>query len=89
MKKYLILLAATAAITVSAPLSSYAQIAVDTPVGGVRIGEPRHEDRDRVKEHEGPAFREREVSGRPGCVTKSVRDSSPAGSETRTKTVCD
>ena len=50
MRKFLILAAGVVAFTSFAP-ASYAQgIAVDTPVGGVRIGEPgyrHHYDRDR------------------------------------------
>jgi len=41
MRKTVLFLAATAALALAAPASTLAQgIAVDTPVGGVRIGEP-------------------------------------------------
>jgi hypothetical protein len=92
MKHWFILVATTAAFTAFAPISSQAQVSVDTPAGGVRVGEPpRHEDREVVKERERPAaeMREREVRGRPGCDSKTVREEGPAGSETRTKTRCD
>src|SRR5262249_15635547 len=43
MRKLLISVAAAAAVVTFAPVASYAQgVSVDTPVGGVRIGEPRH-----------------------------------------------
>jgi hypothetical protein len=54
MRKFLILAAGVAAFTSFAP-ASYAQgIVVDTPVGGVRIGEPGYR-------HDGPVVRERRV----------------------------
>ncbi len=82
MRKFLIIAATAAGVAAFTPVPSYAQIAVDTPIGGVRIGEPpRHEERR-------DEFRERDVRARPDCVTKSVHESSPAGSETRSKTVC-
>jgi hypothetical protein len=71
-------------------MSSQAQVTVETPAGGVRIGEPpRHEERVIVKERERPAMEEREVRGRPGCDSKTVHEEGPGGSETRTKTRCD
>jgi hypothetical protein len=43
MRKFLMISAAAAAITLAAPIASMAQgVAIDTPVGGVRIGEPHH-----------------------------------------------
>ena len=41
MRKTCLLLATAASLTLAAP-AAFAQIAVDTPVGGVRIGEPHH-----------------------------------------------
>jgi len=43
MTKFLMMSAAAAAITLAAPPASMAQgVAIDTPVGGLRIGEPDH-----------------------------------------------
>src|SRR5262245_35977079 len=69
MRKFLILGAAVAALTTVGP-ASYAQgIAVDTPVGGVRIGEPgyRHYN-DRWRERR--VYRERNVG--LGCRTVTI-----------------
>src|SRR5262245_59344311 len=56
MRKLLISVAAVAAAVTFAPVASYAQgIGIDTPVGGVRIGEPyRHHYYD-----EGPVVQRR------------------------------
>jgi hypothetical protein len=91
MKKYLIFLAASAALVTFAPMSSNAQIAVEVPGVGVRVGEPpRHEERViREERREGVELKEREVRGRPNCETKTVHESGPGGSETRSKTRCD
>ena len=52
MRKFLILAAGIAAFTSFAP-ASYAQgIAVDTPVGGVRIGDPGY--RHGYRSYDGP-----------------------------------
>jgi hypothetical protein len=75
MRKFLILAAGVAALTTFAP-ASYAQgIAVDTPVGGVRIGEPgyRHHhyrDYDRPYVRERRIYRERNVG--LGCRTVTI-----------------
>ena len=77
MSKLAILVAATASFVVFAPMTSNAQIAVDTPVGGVRIGEPgyRHYDRgyDRPVVRERRIYREREVGMRGGCKTITIQ----------------
>lgn len=81
MKKLLILLSAAGAMTFFAPVPSNAQIGIDVPGVGVRIGEPnrpRYRDYDRDRPvyrerrvyREGPAFREREVRG--GCRTVTI-----------------
>jgi hypothetical protein len=77
MRKLLISLAAAAAVVTFAPVASYAQgISVDTPVGGVRIGEPRHhhyrsyDDGPRVERR---VYREREVRMGRGCRTVTIR----------------
>ena len=74
MKKFLILLAGVAALTSFAPASSFAQgVVIDTPVGGVRIGEPgyRHGyDRPYVQERRG--YRERDVRMGGGCRTVTI-----------------
>jgi hypothetical protein len=59
MRKFLILAAGVAMFTSFAP-ASYAQgIAVDTPVGGVRIGEPGY--RHHYRDYDGPVVRERRI----------------------------
>ena len=73
MKSVLISIAAAAAFLAVAPVASQAQgIGVDTPVGGVHIGEPgyRHYREGPVVEHR--SYREREV--RMGCKTITIRD---------------
>jgi hypothetical protein len=82
MKKICLVLASAAALAVSFPAA--AQVSVDTPVGGVRIGEPRHDyhthygyrapgyDNDTVVERR--TYRERQVRG-PGCRTVTIRES--------------
>ena len=74
MRKFLILAAGVAAFTSFAP-ASYAQgIAVDTPVGGVRIGEPgyrHHYDRGPVV-HERRVYRDRAVRLGGDCKTVTV-----------------
>src|SRR4051812_31934926 len=69
MKKWIILLAGTAAMTAFAPATSSAQIGIDVPGVGVRIGEPyRHR-----YEHDGWRYRERDVYlSRRGCRTVTV-----------------
>lgn len=61
MKHFLAILAASAALTVIAPAASFAQVAIDTPVGGVRVGEPHYRDYDRGDRWEHRRWREREV----------------------------
>jgi len=56
MRHWLILAATTAAITSFAPSASQAQVTVDTPVGGVHIG-----DRPYYRDYDGPVVRERRV----------------------------
>ena len=84
MKHWFVLLTATAAFTAFAPMSSNAQVSVDVPGVGVRIGEPpaRHRERERV-------FEEREVRGGPECRTVTVREDTPYGSRTVTRRKCD
>ena len=70
MRKWIILLAGTAAMTAFAPATSSAQgIGIDVPGVGVRIGEPyRHRYYD-----DGPRFRDRDVYlSRRGCRTVTV-----------------
>lgn len=78
MKKLLITAAAAAAFVSFAPAFSNAQgVAVDTPVGGVRIGEPGYHHR--YYREEGPRverrfYRERDVRMGSGCRTVTIRD---------------
>ncbi|MEA2873034.1 MAG: hypothetical protein QOF14_2635 [Hyphomicrobiales bacterium] len=81
MKHWFVLFAATAAFTAFAP-ASQAQVAVEVPGVGVRIGEPpppRREER----------IIEREVRGND-CRTVSVTETGPDGStRTVTRRKCD
>jgi len=79
MKTLLISAAAIAAATVFTPVASFAQFAVDTPVGGVRIGEPsyRHyRDYDRPVVRERRIYRERNVGMNCRTVTIERDDGS-------------
>ena len=71
MKTLLISAAAIAAATVFTPVASFAQFAVDTPVGGVRVGS----DRGYHREYDRPGYRaygyEREYR-RSGCRTVTI-----------------
>ena len=82
MKKLLVLLTATVAFTSFAP-AAQAQIAVEVPGVGVRIGEPpppRREER----------IIEREVRGGPECRSVTVTETGPDGSSrTVTRRKCD
>jgi len=81
MRKALLALAGVAAIATFAPTASFAQgFEVDTPVGGVRIGEPGYHRyyRDRDRDESGirvAATRELELGdgqGRNGTLTKNL-----------------
>lgn len=82
MKHWFVLLTATVAFTAFAP-ASQAQVAVEVPGVGVRIGEPpppRREER----------IIEREVRGGPDCKSVSVTETAPDGStRTVTRKKCD
>ena len=73
MKKLLILLS-TAATMTFLPAASQAQIAVEVPGVGVRVGEPgyRDYDRPRYRDRERRVYREREVRG-GGCKTITIQ----------------
>jgi hypothetical protein len=82
MKPWLLIAATAAAFTLFAPAASQAQVAVEVPGVGVRIGEPPPRHRDRVIE--------REVRGGRDCQTKSVTETGPDGtSRTVTRKRCD
>ena len=70
-----------AAFTAFAPMSSNAQIAVEVPGVGVRIGEPPPPPRERVIE--------REVRGGPECRSVTVTEETPSGTRTVTRRKCD
>lgn len=79
MKTLLISAAALAAATVLTPVTSFAQLAIDTPVGGVRVGEPgyRHSrDYDRPVVRERRIYRERNVGMNCRTVTIERDDGS-------------
>ena len=79
MKTLLISAAAVAAAVVFTPVASFALIAVDTPVGGVRIGEPgyrHHRHYDRPVVHERRIYRERNVGMNCRTVTIERDDGS-------------
>jgi hypothetical protein len=84
MTKWLVLLATAASISAFAPAApALAQIAVEVPGVGVRIGEPPRRDRERV-------YEEREVrGGPPKCRTVTVTEDTPYGSRSRTRQECD
>jgi hypothetical protein len=76
MKKFLILAASAAVLTTFAPAASFAQIGIDTPVGGVRIGEPGY--RHHYRDYDGPVVRERRTYRDRdvrlgGCKTVTIR----------------
>jgi hypothetical protein len=83
MKHWYVLLATAAAITSLAATASYAQVSVEVPGVGVRVGEPpppRREER----------VIEREVRGGPDCRTVTVQETTPDGSSrTVTRRKCD
>jgi hypothetical protein len=81
MKRWFFLVTTAAAFTAFAPMSSQAQVRVDTPGVDVRVGDPPRE-RERVIE--------KEVRGGPECKTVSVQETGPDGSSrTVTKRKCD
>jgi len=88
MKKFLAIAAGITALATVIP--AYAQVTVDTPVGGVRIGEPpRHEDRVIVKERE-PVLIERDVRGtRRDCDSVTVKERVPGATISSTTKECD
>jgi len=82
MRHLFIVIAATAALTASASVPSSAQIAVEVPGVGVRIGEPPpRAPRERVIE--------REVRGGPSCRKVTVTEDTPTGTRTVTREKCD
>ena len=81
MKHWFILVTTAAAFTAFAPMSSNAQIAVEVPGVGVRIGEPPPPPRERVIE--------REVRGGPECRSVTVTEETPSGTRTVTRRKCD
>ena len=70
MRKMFVLLGTAAVIAVASPAA--AQFAVDTPVGGVRIGEPRYRHYDGPVVRERRVYRERDVGLRSGCRTVTI-----------------
>ena len=81
MKKPIITFLAAAAFVAVTPLTSLAQgIAIDTPVGGVRIGEPGYHHHHYYRDYDGPVvrerrvYRERDVGLRGGCRTVTIRN---------------
>jgi hypothetical protein len=72
MKKFLLILAASAAVATIAPVASIAQVEIDTPAGGVRVGEPHYRDYDRGDRVERRSWREREVRSGRGCRTVTI-----------------
>ena len=72
MKTFLI--SAAALVTAAALTPAFAQLAVDTPVGGVRIGEPGY--RQHYRDYDRPIVRERRIYRERGvglnCRTVTV-----------------
>lgn len=81
MKRWFVLLTTAAAFTAFAPASSNAQIAVEVPGVGVRIGQPPPPPRERIIE--------REVRGGPECRSVTVTEETPTGTRTVTRQKCD
>lgn len=79
--KWFALIATAAAFTAFAPMSSNAQIAVEVPGVGVRVGAPPPAPRERIIE--------REVRGGPECRSVSVTEETPTGTRTVTRRKCD
>ncbi len=68
-----------------APTDISSQVAVEVPGVGVRIGEPRRERHWDERRR----WRDREVRGeRRGCKTVTIREETPRGMVTRTRTRC-
>jgi hypothetical protein len=83
MKHWFLLVTTAAAFSAFTPAASQAQIAVEVPGVGVRIGEPPPPRRDRVWE-------EREVRrGGPDCRSVTVQEETPYGVRTVTRRQCD
>jgi hypothetical protein len=76
MKTLFISAAAIAMAAVLAPVPSFAQLAIDTPVGGVRVGEPSYRHYDRPVVHERRIYRERNVGMNCRTVTIERDDGS-------------
>ena len=90
MKKWFILFAATAAMTSFAPVSSSAQgVSVEVPGVGVRIGEPRREERGVREDRREDRLYERDVRGGPECRTVTVQEETPTGMRTVSRKKCD
>jgi hypothetical protein len=91
MKQHLTFVVLTAAMTTFAPMSSNAQVTVETPGVGTRVGEPpRQDEKVIIKERErAPVMEEREVRGGSDCKSVTVQRDTPVGSESKTKTKCD
>lgn len=81
MKHYILLATTAAFFTAFAPMASNAQIAVEVPGVGVRVGAPPPPPRERIIE--------REVRGGPECRTVSVTEETPTGTRTVTRKKCD
>jgi len=81
VKHWFVLLTTAAAFTAFAPMSSQAQVAVEVPGVGVRIGEPPPPRRERIIE--------REVRGGPECRSVTVTEETPTGTRTVTRRKCD
>jgi hypothetical protein len=81
MKHWFVLVTTAAAFTAFAPMTSNAQVAVEVPGVGVRIGEPPPPPRERVIE--------REVRGGPECRSVTVTEETPSGTRTVTRRKCD
>jgi hypothetical protein len=75
MRKLGIMLTTAAAFAIAAPAASMAQgFSVDTPVGGVRVGEPGYRHHYRDRDHD-PRFRDRSVylRGDSDCRTVTIQ----------------
>jgi hypothetical protein len=79
MRKWIILASAAATLTLAPVAPSLAQgLSIDTPVGGVRIGDPHYRhyynDWDSPRVYHAPAWRERDVYLRgSNCRTVTIQ----------------
>jgi hypothetical protein len=88
MRKWLLLIASAAAMTALSPVTSSAQVGVDTPLGGFSVGEPGYRyDRDwnGPRGYQGRRFHDRNVylRGEGDCRTVTIQRDDGSGRRVR------